>query len=140
MCKVTDFKAFPIMFGAFDVLSLNGEGADTTVSDVCRVSVRVARTYVAEYVGESDEWEISAIYRGDSAACSLNSTYTVATVRRYFRTDSFDDFVTQITRFINRLNGTDIANRCGWLSLKTDTWEKSNTRAVLLTGYLVDEY
>lgn len=131
-CRVT--------LGNFDVLSLNGEGADSTVEDVCRVSVNVTRTYGAEYVGEEDEWELSATYRGDASKNSLNVTHAEISVRRYFRTDNMEDFIIAISRFIRSLNSTDIATRCGWLSLKTDTWEESNTRAVLLTGYGIDEY
>lgn len=131
-CRVT--------LGSFDVLSLNGEGADETVRDVCRVSVDVTRTYLAEYCGEEDEWELSATYQGDASKNTLNVTHAEVSVRRYFTTDNFEDFIIAISRFVRSLNSTDIATRCGWLSLKTDTWEESATRAVLLTGYRIDEY
>ena len=129
-----------VTLGSFDVLSLNGEGADSTVKDVCRVSVNVTRTYVAEYHGEEDEWKLSATYRGDASKNSLNVTHAEVAVRRYFRTNNFGDFIIAISRFIRSLNSTDIATRSGWLSLRTDTWEESATRAVLLTGYGIDEY
>lgn len=125
---------------SFDVLSLNGEGADETLKDVYRVSVNVTRTHGAEYYGEEDEWELSATYRGDASKNSLNVTHAEVTVRRYFRTNNFGDFIIAISRFIRSLNSTDIVTRSGWLSLKTDMWEESDTRAVLLTGYGIDEY
>lgn len=136
MCKFTDYT--DVTLGMFPVINLNGEGADSTIGNVDGVSI-IAERLTEPNAGGMTEWIFEAFYLERKVRPEYDRVESVIRIRENVLAFTFDELVSALTRFINGINQTTLANRCGFYALKLNNITCEDIRASLFANYRITQ-
>lgn len=136
MFKFIDYTH--VSLGLFPVINLNGEGADSTLGSVDGVSIITERLTDPNAAGMT-EWIFEAVYIEREVRPEYDRVESYVHIRENVLVFNYDEFISALTRFVNGVNQTTLANRCGFYALKLNNLTREDIRASLFMNYRITQ-